>query len=123
LVEEFVAGLPEDVKVLSGGATDFEEDVTFAPIAEMILRELGVDREASDSLVRDRLEEIVQGCCDPSEAERVAARLGLALGLGLDERDRDPERVWDERLGRLEEIVQTEATERHRYRAAEVRAF
>ena len=38
LVDEFVAGLDDDVKVLSGGASDFEEDVTFAPLAEMILR-------------------------------------------------------------------------------------
>jgi class 3 adenylate cyclase/tetratricopeptide (TPR) repeat protein len=120
LVDEFIAGLPEDVKVLSGGATDFEEDVTFAPIAEMILRELGVERDAPDAVVRERLETIVRGCCDPSEAERVAARLGVTLGLGPDERDLDPMR--DEGLARPEEHVQTEATERHRYRAAEVRA-
>lgn len=121
LVDEFVAGLAEDVKVLSGGATDFEEDVTFAPIAEMIMRELGVERDAPAAVVRDRLEEVVEGCCEASEAHKIAARLGLALGLGVDERDRnaDPVSTVDPAS---EEYVQSEATERHRYRAAEVRA-
>jgi class 3 adenylate cyclase/tetratricopeptide (TPR) repeat protein len=122
LVDEFIAGLPDGVKVLSGGATEFEEDVTFAPIGEMIMRELGVERDAPVTVVRDRLEEVVKGCCDASDAQRVAARLGLALGLGLEERERDPERMWTESLDRLDEYVQSEATERHRYRAAEVRA-
>jgi class 3 adenylate cyclase/tetratricopeptide (TPR) repeat protein len=122
LVDEFVAGLPDGVKVLAGGASDFEEDVTFAPIAEMIMRELGVERDAAGAVVRDRLEEVVKGCCDASDAQRIAARLGLALGLGLEERERDPDRMWDESLARLGEYVQSEATERHRYRAAEVRA-
>ena len=122
LVDEFVAGLDDDVKVLSGSASDFEEDVTFAPLAEMILRELGVDRDAPAAVVRDRLEDLVAGCCAPAEVERVVGRLGLALGLGLEDRDRDPEKVWSESLARFEEYVKTEGQERHRYRAAEVRA-
>jgi class 3 adenylate cyclase/tetratricopeptide (TPR) repeat protein len=122
LVDEFIAGLPDGVKVLTGGASDFEEDVTFAPIAEMIMRDLGVERDAPPAVIRERLEDVVKGCCEASEVERVAARLGLALGLGVEERDRDAEQVWSERLSRLEEYVQSEPTERHRYRAAEVRA-
>jgi tetratricopeptide (TPR) repeat protein len=122
LVDEFVSGLPEEVKVLSGGASDFEEDVTFAPVAEMILRELGVERDTPAPVVRERLEQVVKGCCDPSEAERVAARLGLALGLGDEDREPDPERVVTEGPAGPQEYVQSEATERHRYRAAEVRA-
>jgi class 3 adenylate cyclase/tetratricopeptide (TPR) repeat protein len=122
LVDEFVAGLDDEVKILSGGASDFEEDVTFAPLAEMILRELGVDREAPAAVVRERLHEVVSGCCDPSDVDRVVFRLGLALGLGLEERERDPERVSTESLARFEEYVKTEGRERHRYRTAEVRA-
>src|SRR5207249_8725327 len=122
LVDEFVAGLGEEVTVLAGGASDFEEDVTFAPIAEMILRRLGVERDTPSAVVRERLEKLVEGCCDPPEADRVVGRLGLALGLGMDRRDFDPERLWAESLARFEEYVKTEGLERNRYRAAEIRA-
>src|SRR5439155_13404153 len=122
LVDEFVAGLGEEVTVLAGGASDFEEDVTFAPIAEMILRRLGVERDTPSAVVRERLEKLVEGCCDPPEADRVVGRLGLALGLGMDRRDFEPERLWAESLARFEEYVKTEGLERNRYRAAEIRA-
>jgi class 3 adenylate cyclase/tetratricopeptide (TPR) repeat protein len=124
LVDEFLAGLPDGVRVLSGGATEFEEDVTFAPIAEMLMRELGVERDAPAAVVRERLDEVVSGCCDASDAQRVAARLGLALGLGLEdrERERDLDRASIEGSTESDEYVQSEAAERHRYRAAEVRA-
>ena len=98
LVEEFAAGLSEEVKVLTGRAGEFEEDPTFAPIAEMIRRELGVEPGEPADKLRARLRKVVEGCCEPSESEQVAARLGLALGLG------------------------EEAREAQRYRAAEIRA-
>jgi class 3 adenylate cyclase/tetratricopeptide (TPR) repeat protein len=98
LVDEFVAGLPEDVKVLTGRATEFEEHPTFAPLAEMVRRELGVKRHSPQEEVRSRLKEVVSGCCDATEIEQVVARVGLALGLGEEARDR------------------------HRYRDAEIRA-
>jgi class 3 adenylate cyclase/tetratricopeptide (TPR) repeat protein len=120
LVEEFVAGLPEDARVLTGRASEFEEDVTFAPIADMIRRELGAERDTPGAELHRRLEEIVEECCGPSETDRVVARLGLALGL--DDRQRDPEKMWDESLARFEEYVEAEGRERHRYRSAEVRA-
>ncbi|HYT80348.1 MAG TPA: adenylate/guanylate cyclase domain-containing protein, partial [Actinomycetota bacterium] len=122
LVEEFVAGLPEEAKILTGRASGFEEDVTFAPIADMIRRELGAERDTPPAELRGRLEEIVEGCCSPSDSERVVARLGLALGLGMDVRQRDPAELWDESLARSEEYVAAEGRERHRYRSAEVRA-
>ncbi len=34
-----------------------------------------------------RLQEVVDGCCDPSEAERIAGRLGLTIGLGAPKRE------------------------------------
>jgi class 3 adenylate cyclase/tetratricopeptide (TPR) repeat protein len=122
LVEEFVAGLPEDARVLVGRASEFEEDVTFAPIADMVRRELGAERDTPPAELHDRLEKMVSECCGPVEADRVVARLGLALGLGLDVRERDPEKLWDESLARFEEYVESEGRERHRYRSAEVRA-
>jgi class 3 adenylate cyclase/tetratricopeptide (TPR) repeat protein len=122
LVEEFVAGLPEEARVLTGRASEFEEDVTFAPIADMIRREVGAERGTPPAELRSRLEEFVLGCCDPSEVDRVVARLGLALGLGVEVRERDPEKLWEESLARFEEYVESEGRERHRYRSAEVRA-
>jgi class 3 adenylate cyclase/tetratricopeptide (TPR) repeat protein len=119
LVDELVARLPEEAKVLTGGANDFEEDATFAPLAEMIRRELGVERAAPAAEIRLRLEEVVTGCCGPSESEKVVARLGLALGLGADVRDPD---AGPDEQDRFEQHLEGEGTERHRYRTGEVRA-
>jgi class 3 adenylate cyclase/tetratricopeptide (TPR) repeat protein len=98
LVDEFLVQLPSDVRVLQGRTNEFDEDPTFAPLAEMLRRELGLDRDASVEELRDRLDEVVQRCCEPTDAEVTAARLGLALGLT------EP------------------AREGRRYRAAELRA-
>jgi len=98
LVDEFLVQLPSDVKVLQGRTNEFDEDPTFAPLGEMLRRELGLDRDAAAEEFRERLDEVVQRCCEPSDAEVTAARLGLALGLT------EP------------------AREGRRYRAAELRA-
>jgi class 3 adenylate cyclase/tetratricopeptide (TPR) repeat protein len=82
VVEEFLASLPDTTTVLLGRVSAFEEDATFGPVAQMVLQELGVEEDAPRARVRERLEEVVAGCCDPGEAEQVVARLGLALGIG-----------------------------------------
>src|SRR5206468_4116931 len=87
LVDELVARLPEDTKVLAGRTGEFEEDVTFAPVSEMLRREVGLARDAPADEVRGRLQEIVEACCAESDTERLAARLGLALGLGEEGRE------------------------------------
>ena len=74
LVDELAARLPEDTKLLSGRTGDFEEDVTYAPVAQMLRREVGLPRDAPSEDVRARLREIVDACCDPTDTERVAAR-------------------------------------------------
>jgi class 3 adenylate cyclase/tetratricopeptide (TPR) repeat protein len=99
LVEELKAGLPEDADVLIGRASEFGEDVAFAPLADMIRRHLGVESEQDPEAVAKVLRDTVDGCCHPSESEQVAARLGVLLGLGEDPRSPD-----------------------NRYRAAEIRA-
>jgi class 3 adenylate cyclase/tetratricopeptide (TPR) repeat protein len=83
LVEELVAALPEETAVLAGRATEFAEDVTYAPIAEMIRRQIEVSADAPPEEVRRRLAELVDDCCDPTERQQVAARVGLVLGLGV----------------------------------------
>src|SRR5207302_841037 len=61
LADEFLASLPEEVRVLSGTAGRFEEETALAPIAEMLRREIGVERDAPPEVVRKRLEGIVGG--------------------------------------------------------------
>ncbi len=81
LVDEFLVELPSKVRVLVGRSSEFEEDPTFAPLAEMLRRELGLDRDAPVEEFRETLEKVVAGCCDVTEVEQVSAQLGLALGL------------------------------------------
>jgi class 3 adenylate cyclase/tetratricopeptide (TPR) repeat protein len=109
LVQELAARVPDGTRVLVGRAGEFEEDVTFAPIAEMVRQELALVPDAPTEEVRDRLREVVEGCCQPSESERVAATLGLVLGLGPEGAEEAGRRTGDGHGPR-------------RYRSAEVRA-
>jgi class 3 adenylate cyclase/tetratricopeptide (TPR) repeat protein len=101
LVDEFVALLPEEVKVLAGRTSEFEEEPTFAPIAEMIRRVLDVERNAPITVLRQKLHDVVEGCCDVTEVEQVTARLGLALGLGEPAREGQRFRAAEIRAGFL----------------------
>ena len=78
---EFLAGLPEGTKVLSGRSSPFEEDVEFWPVAQMLHRQLGEDTTAPSADLEDRLRAAVAEWVDPGEVESAARRLGLALGL------------------------------------------
>lgn len=100
LVEQFVESLPEETRVLIGRATEFEEDPTFSALAEMLRRELGVNRETPRDQLSAMLRELVDGCCDPAESDRIAARLGLAVGLG-DKMDGSPYEIAEIRSGLL----------------------
>jgi predicted ATPase len=82
VVEEFLARLPEDVKVLTGRSSPFEEEVTFWPLAQMVYRQIGEERGAPADEVYGRLREVVREWVDVEEVERAADRLGMALGLG-----------------------------------------
>lgn len=98
LGDEVLAGTPEDVHVLRGGA-GVAGDETLAPIAQMLRDELDLRAGASAEEVRAGLEEVVAGCCDADEVERTTARLGLALGLGREEPGGHPYRVGEVRSG------------------------
>jgi class 3 adenylate cyclase/tetratricopeptide (TPR) repeat protein len=101
LVQELLAGLPGETEVLFGRASEFGEDVTFAPLVDLVRRRLGVSGETKPTEVAHRLEDVVNGCCDPSDAERVTAQLGLLLGLAEDGRDQRPYRAAEIRAGFL----------------------
>ncbi len=76
VVEEFLAGLPEGVRVLAGRSSAFEEEVTFWPLAQMVYREIGAERGAPDER-------------GPRPAPIVRARVG---GRGRRRRGREPAR-------------------------------
>src|SRR2546428_5246370 len=81
LVEELLAGLPEEAQGMTGRGRELEEGGTLAPVAPMIRQELGVARDAPLEQVQKRLGGVAEGCCEATEVQRVAARLGLALGV------------------------------------------
>jgi tetratricopeptide (TPR) repeat protein len=97
VVEEFLARLPEEVKVLAGRSSPFEEEVTFWPLAEMVYREIGEERDASEPQLLERLRQTVSEWVEPDDVDMAVRRLGFALGIG------------------------EEGSEENRYHAAEVR--
>ncbi len=101
VAEEFLNRLPEDATVLVGRASPFGEDVTFAPLAQMLLGMLGEEASAPDERLRERLKELAEDRCPADEAEATAARLGIALGLGSRSRDQGRYRVSELRSGFL----------------------
>jgi class 3 adenylate cyclase/tetratricopeptide (TPR) repeat protein len=100
VVEEFLADLPERAKVLVGRSSAFEE-ITFSPVAQMVLREIGEERDAPADRLMGRLVEAVTAWVDPGEAEHAAHRLGLALGLGEEGREENRYHAGEVRAGLL----------------------
>ena len=82
VVEEFLGNLPDGVRVMAGQSSPFEEEVTFLPLAQMVYRAIGEDRESPEERVLGRLREVVREWVDKDEIERAVRRLGFALGLG-----------------------------------------
>jgi class 3 adenylate cyclase/tetratricopeptide (TPR) repeat protein len=101
VVEEFLAGLPDTTKVLTGRASPFEEDVTFAPVAQILLQEIGEPPDAPPEQLEASLEELVRTCCPTERTQEIVDLLRLALGLGDESRDRRRYRVAEIRAGLL----------------------
>ena len=81
VVEEFLGGLSDDVKVLAGMSSPFEEEVTFWPLAQMVYREIGAERDAHDDDVADRLRALVSEWVPSEDVDDAARRLALTLGV------------------------------------------
>jgi class 3 adenylate cyclase/tetratricopeptide (TPR) repeat protein len=81
VTEEFLSRLPEHARVLRGRANRFEEDVTFAPVGQVLLQQLGERPDAPPERIRTSLEELVNRCCPEDEQHDVLVRLGYALGF------------------------------------------
>ncbi|MGB7804718.1 MAG: AAA family ATPase [Actinomycetota bacterium] len=81
VVEAFLGSLEDDVKVLSGRSTPFEEEVTFWPLAQMVYREIDRDRGTPEDEVADLLRAFVSEWVDDDDVDEAARRLALALGV------------------------------------------
>ncbi len=81
VVEAFLGSLEDDVKVLAGRSTPFEEEVTFWPLAQMVYREIDRDRGAPEDEVADLLRAFVAEWVDDDDVDEAARRLALALGV------------------------------------------
>ncbi|MGQ0668375.1 MAG: ATP-binding protein [Actinomycetota bacterium] len=101
LAHEFLAGLSEETEVLVGRASPFEEEETFAPLAQMLLAQLGAEGDEPSGEIMMKLERAVEACCRPSEVPQVVARLAVALGIGEELRDPARYRVAEVRSGLL----------------------
>jgi class 3 adenylate cyclase/tetratricopeptide (TPR) repeat protein len=101
VADEFLAGLPEGTRVLAGRASPFEEDVTFAPLAQMLLGEMGEEVGAPDDVVRAGLEQLIRERCPDVDVAETVGRLSVALGLGGRSRDEGRFRVSELRAGLL----------------------
>jgi class 3 adenylate cyclase/tetratricopeptide (TPR) repeat protein len=87
LADELIASLEPGVAVLHGHAQVPAGSASFAPVAAIVRQLAGIDENDQPERVAQRLRELVDGCCDPTESERVAAGLGLSLGLAESGRD------------------------------------
>ena len=81
VMEAFLATLEDDVKVLAGRSTPFEEEVTFWPLAQMVYREIGSDRAAPEDEVADLIRTFVAQWVDGDVVDEAARRLAMALGV------------------------------------------
>ena len=87
LADELIAGLEPGVAVLHGHAEVPAGSASFAPVAAIVRQLAGIDENDPPDQVTLRLRELVDGCCDATESERVAAGLGLSLGVSEPGRD------------------------------------
>ena len=102
LADELLAGLGADVTVLQGRAYAYGDTATFAPVTAIVREIAGIEDEMAPDEAMRRLQEVVDGCCDPSEAERVAGTLGPH-----DRPGRSEARGIRLRAGRAERIPQS----------------
>jgi class 3 adenylate cyclase/tetratricopeptide (TPR) repeat protein len=81
LADELAAGVGAGVALLRGAARSYTDTATFAPVAAIIEDLAGIDAGESPEEVRRRLRELVDRCCDPSEAGQTVEQLALVFGL------------------------------------------
>ena len=97
LADEFGAGVGAAVVVLRGQPRSYTDTATFSPVAAIIGDLAGIDPGDPPEKITRLLRELVDRCCDPSEADRTVQRLSLLFGLA--ERIEEPAFVNDVQAG------------------------
>jgi class 3 adenylate cyclase/tetratricopeptide (TPR) repeat protein len=87
LADELVAALEEGVTVLRGRTQAYGDTATFAPVTAIVRELSGIEDDMPPEEAMRCLQQVVDGCCDPTEAERVAGRLALTIGVGEQRRE------------------------------------
>ena len=93
LVDEFLELLDDDVQVMRGRVSRFEEDAPFAPVAEMLRQQIGAEPGTTPEEQAKLLRALLADLCRPEEIEATAARLDLALGIGHEHKSDRPYRA------------------------------
>jgi class 3 adenylate cyclase/tetratricopeptide (TPR) repeat protein len=81
LADELTAGLDPVVAVLHGRTQIAAGSATFGPVAAIVRKLARIEDADGPDAAMARLRELVDGCCGATETERVAAGLGLSLGI------------------------------------------
>jgi class 3 adenylate cyclase/tetratricopeptide (TPR) repeat protein len=81
LADELVAGLGDDVAVLTGHLRQFTDSATFAPAASIVSELAGIDENDPPEKAKRRLRELVERHAEPGHVERIAERLSLLFGM------------------------------------------
>jgi tetratricopeptide (TPR) repeat protein len=97
LADEFGAGVGAAVVVVRGQPRSYTDTATFSPVAAIIGDLAGIDPGDPPEKITRLLRELVDRCCDPSEAARTVQRLSLLFGLA--ERIEEPAFVNDVQAG------------------------
>ncbi|HEX2272868.1 MAG TPA: adenylate/guanylate cyclase domain-containing protein [Acidimicrobiales bacterium] len=79
LVQEFVATLDPDTKVLTGRCLPYGEGITFWPVIEILREATGIAETDSSAEAESKLWSLLEGS---DEAHLIAERAGGLLGLG-----------------------------------------
>ena len=97
LADELTAGVGAAVVILRGQGRSSTDTATFSPAAAIIGDLAGIDAGDSPEKIRLQLRELVDRCCDPSEAARTVQRLASLFGLA--ERPEEAAFVHDVQTG------------------------
>jgi class 3 adenylate cyclase/tetratricopeptide (TPR) repeat protein len=81
LADELVAGLGDDVPVLSGHTRPFTDSATFAPAATIVAELAGLDEGDPPAKTKQRIRELVERLCPPKDVKQQIERLSLLFGM------------------------------------------
>ena len=81
LADELVAGLDDDVPVLTGRARPFTDTTTFAPAASIVAGLAGLEEGEPPEKAKRRLHELADRYARPGDAKHLVERLALLFGM------------------------------------------